>query len=341
MAVLEGRRVHMVVGNDYLAGREAALAERVFGLLGVTVGGIQEKVSEENGEARRRAYRCNLVYGSHTAFGFDCLRDRLGEKPMQPTPDIAVIDEADRVLIDEGRTPLVISRKITVDSESYRAADGVARELMDRGGAPERSPFYGVDSEHRWQIQLTGQGVKRVETVGGNIGQVEQALRAHLLYEKDRVYIVRDGRVVILDEQNGRPEPGRKFSQELHQAIEVKEEVDITPEETVEVRVLVQDYFRGYKKLTRMTGTGKDRAAEFKARFGLEVGMVPTRRTPARVDHEDRVFRDGEARDGGLVEDIVHHSRDLGRPVLVGTGSVADSERISNGRNRSSALIMV
>ena len=336
MAVLEGKRVHVVTANPYLARRDAAMAAQVFSLLGVTVGTAVESTEEEEPEARRGAYRCDLAYGSGTAFGFDCLRDSIrepGTPPLQGALDFAIINEVDSLLIDEGRTPLMISRHAPLDTERYLAIDRVARGLIERGGSLDASPFYRVDPAHRWQVEFTETGIEALGELAeeGQIGEdnVAQALRAHLLYQKDREYMVRDGRVVILDSQTGRLLPDRRWSDGLHQAIEVKEGVEVTPEIRTEASMRVQDYYRRYRKLAGMTGTATAQAEEFRTRYGMAVGVVPTRQPLNRVDHEDRVYAGAADRDEAVVEEVLHYGLELGRPVLVGVTSLEDSERLS------------
>ena len=338
MAVLSGKHVHVVTENDYLARRDAATAGKVFSLLGVTVGAVSGGAEDKmDPEARHAAYRCDVTYGAWAAFGYDCLRDRLrepGTAPVQGRLDVAIIDEIDRLLIDQGRTPLVISEPASVDPESYRAADRIARDLIARNEAAGADPLYEMDPKSKWTLLFTQKGIETCRQLTGNGDRdlhtpILQALRAHLLYQKDREYVLQNDRVVILDAQTGRPSPGRAWSEGLHQAMEVKEGVALTPETRTTARILAQDYFRQYEKRAGMGGTARTQMAEFRKRFGLEVATVPTRRPCNRIDHEDRVYPTAGMRNAAVAEEVAHYSGELGRPVLLGTPTIDLSETLS------------
>jgi len=339
MAVLEGMHVHVVTVNSYLATRDAELARAVFSRLGVTVGHLS---AGDEAHARRRAYQCDITYGTNCEFGFDLLRDRLRppeHAPVQGPLDFAIIDEADSLLIDEARTPLIIPRRADGDPDRYREADAVARDLIRRSASEAK--LYEVDPDHKYSINLTKEGLAAAEAIAGvgSFGEeanadwpkrIEQALRAHLLYKKDREYVVQDGRVVIVDESTGRQMRTRQWSEGLHQAVECKEGVEITSETEVLAAITFKDYFSRYKKLAGMTGTARPQAYHFRERYGLDVAVVPTRRPSNRVDRPDRVYADADAKHAAIVEEVRHYSQDLGRPVPAGTRTIEQSERLSN-----------
>ncbi len=330
MAALEGMRVHVVTVNDYLAGRDADLARPVLERLGLTVGHVAQGMGAVE---RRRAYRCDITYASNCELGFDLLRDQLrpaDDEPVQGPLDLAILDEADSILIDEARTPLIISGPADADPAVCARADAVARGLIACGEAGEQ--LFGTRDSY--DVELTPAGLAAVaESAGSDEPQwptrVRQALRARLLYRRDREYIVQDGRVVLIDEATGRPQPGRKWSEGLHQAIECKEGVAVTPERRELARITFKAFFSRYRKLAGLTGTAKPQAYHFRERYGLEVAAVPTRLHVHRVDHLDRIYPDAEARLAAIVEEIHHVSRDLGRPVLVGIRTIEQSEALS------------
>ena len=358
MAALEGMHVHVVTVNDYLAERDAELAEAVFSRLGVTVGYVStDKAQREGKEVIRSAYRCDITYGTNCELGFDHLRDTLrpdGEPPLQGPLDFAIIDEADSVLIDEARTPLIISRRGECQPEFYRRADGVARELIRRSHLAETgpgashlsmaevadSPFYAVDPKHPAIIRLTAEGRAAARQIAERAGLelggsaetpnvVEQALRAHLLYQKDREYVVKDGRVLIVDEHTGRLMPGRRWSEGLHQAIECKEGMEIRAESETLASITFRDYFGLYKKLAGLTGTAKAEASYFREAYDLDVVRVPTRRPVNRVDYPDRYFPDTEAKYAAIADEVQRYSQDLGRPVLIGLRTIEECREMS------------
>ncbi|MDP6112989.1 MAG: sigma-70 family RNA polymerase sigma factor, partial [Planctomycetota bacterium] len=272
MAVLDGMHVHVATVNDYLAKRDAELAREVFKLLGVTVGYVNRDLVRSDGEAeaRRRSYQCDITYGSNSEFGFDYLRDTMrqpADEPVQGPLDFAIIDEADSLLIDEARTPLIISGPADVDPDLYQKADGAARSLIDRS-EEDGSVLYERDPRHPLCILLTAEGLVIAEEIAAEwsfqltpesdgLKRIENALRAHLLYEKDKDYVVREGCVVIVDEYTGRLMAGRRWSEGLHQAIEFKEGVEVQRETRTLASITFGEYFKRYKKLAGLTGTAK------------------------------------------------------------------------------------
>jgi len=346
MGVLDGMHVHVATLTDHLARRDAGFAEKVLSRLGVTVGCLAADHLPGKGErtrAHRRAYASDITYGWNLDFGFDHLRDtmrRPDDEKTQGPRDFAIIDEVDIVLIEEARTPLTFASRAETDRGRYHKADEVARELINLGGGERNTRLYEVDPDHIC-IRLTAEGMAAAEelcglgsfTVEPNVkwvNLIQQALQARLLYEKDREYIVEEGSVMILDEATGRANPGREWADGLHQAVECKEGLGITGEKVDEAVILLKDYFRLYKKLAGVTGTAKQQASWFREAHGMDVAVVPTRYPMNRIDHEDRVYPDVGARRKAIVEEARHYSRDLGRPVLIGTGGIPESETLSD-----------
>lgn len=332
---IEGDGVHVVTVNDYLAERDSSLMRPLYNYLGLDVGCIFAGMDTQ---ARKEAYAAHITYGTASEFGFDYLRDNMalnrGEQ-VQRGLNFAVIDEVDSVLIDEARTPLIISGKECRNSGDYLKADVLVKYL--------RPEDVEVDREHR-QVALSDSGVVKAERFFqvDNLGDVEnmetlhlimQALKANKIMEKDKDYIVvansgeprEEGQVMIVDEFTGRVMPGRRFSDGLHQAIEAKERVRIRPESMTYATVTLQNYFRMYRKLAGMTGTARDDYEEFSQIYNMNVVTIPTNRPVRRVDHPDAIFRRSDDKFIAAAD----FARDLhrtGRPVLIGTGSVRDSE---------------
>ena len=342
MAVLDGMHVHMMTVNDYLARRDAEFARAVFSQLGVTVGCLTTEARDGADDLpvkRRRAYACGVVYGCVSDFGFDHLRGQTGEEAIQGPLDFAIMDEADSMMIDEALTPLKISRLLPLSEDRYRRADTAAQALTERSGCG--AELYGVDPKHQYDVVLTDEGSAaasawfdehcRNQEIGPEewCRSVRQALRARLLYQKDREYVVEEGEVHLLDEATGRPQRGRRYSEGLHQALEVKEGVELKPESEVLATIRFQQYFELYTKLAGVTGTAATQVKLFREQYGMDVGVVPTRRPAHRIDYGDRVYADEQARCTAVAAEVVHHSRELGRPVLVGTRTIEESERLS------------
>ena len=329
---LSGRPVHVVSVNDFLVRRDCEWMRPVFRKLGLTVGSIQSDMDPYDRQIR---YACDITYGTNNEFGFDYLRDNMKtrlEEQVQGPLAYAIVDECDSVLIDEARTPLIISGPAFESTDKYSKANAVAKQLR-----PGRD-FEIKEKEH--QCPLTEAGVSRAEQlvgvgsfyVAGNMDWphlIDQSLRAHHLYKRDKDYVVRGGDVIIVDEFTGRLMPGRQWSDGLHQAVEAKESITIKEETQTLATITLQNYFRMYDKLAGMTGTAMTEAAEFDKIYKLEVVAVPTNRPLSRAEHTDVIFRTKKEKFQGLVDEIKEY-HDMGRPVLVGTTSVESSEYLSN-----------
>jgi preprotein translocase subunit SecA len=329
---LGGRGVHLVTVNDYLARRDAEWMGGVHRFLGLSVGLIQADMTPQE---RRPAYAADLTYGTNNEFGFDYLRDNMAMRPedkVQRGHSYAIVDEVDSILVDEARTPLIISGRVGETGKWYRDFARVAERLKD--GA-----HYEVDEKKR-QVITTEEGVARVEEMLGVenmydfanvdlIHHLDVALKAKTLYAKDVEYLVRDGEIKIVDEFTGRVLEGRRYSEGLHQAIEAKEGVRIKEENQTLATITLQNYFRMYEKLAGMTGTALTEAGEFAEIYNLQVVEVPTNVDVARVDQPDVVYIDEDAKFDAVVDDIVDR-HEAGQPVLVGTVSIEKSERLSD-----------
>ena len=334
---LSGKGVHVVTVNDYLASRDAAWMARVYEFLGLSVGVIIPDLPEDE---RRRAYAADITYGTNNEFGFDYLRDNMkySRAAMVQRPfNFAVIDEVDSVLVDEARTPLIISGPTEDKSELYVAVDKIVRQLGDDD--------YEIDEKQK-SIVLTEDGTERVERLledaglleGENLYDIEntqvvhhtnQALRAIKMFKLDADYIVKDGKIVIIDEFTGRMMEGRRWSDGLHQAVEAKEGVDIKPENQTLASITFQNYFRMYPKLAGMTGTAATEASEFFDIYKLNVVEIPTNVPVDRTDEEDQFFKNAADKYKAIVEAIREASL-KGQPVLVGTTSIEKSEMLSD-----------
>ena len=328
---LTGKGVHVVTVNDYLAQRDSSTMGKIYEFLGLTVGCNLHGLSHEE---KQRVYNCDITYGTNNEFGFDYLRDNMvlyKEQIVQRELHYAIIDEVDSILIDEARTPLIISGQAQKSTELYYAADRFASRLKE-------GEDYTIDHKTR-SITLTEQGVAKAEQAFGidNLFSLDhvvlnhhitQALRARYIMRRDVDYVVQDGEVVIVDEFTGRLMAGRRYSDGLHQAIEAKEGLKVQSESMTLATITFQNYFRMYRKLAGMTGTAKTEEEEFKKIYGLDVVVVPTHRPMIRVDMPDVVFKTAKAKYRAVVEEIVRrHSN--GQPVLVGTTSIENSELLS------------
>jgi preprotein translocase subunit SecA len=329
---LAGRGVHVVTVNDYLARRDAEWMGRIYNFLGLSVGVIVHGLTDQQ---RKESYNCDITYGQNNEFGFDYLRDNMKfnlEDYVQREHYYAIVDEVDSILIDEARTPLIISGASEESTDTYYVVDRVMPRLR-----PEE--HFTVDEKLR-TASLTEEGVTRVEQLLGidnlydprNIlllHHVTQALKAHSLFKRDVEYVVKDGQVVIVDEFTGRLMPGRRWSDGLHQAIEAKENVRIETENQTLATITFQNYFRMYKKLAGMTGTADTEAQEFQEIYNLEVMVIPTNMPMIRADNHDVVFKTETEKFDAVIEEIKDcHER--GQPVLVGTVSIEKSERVAN-----------
>jgi preprotein translocase subunit SecA len=328
---LTGKGVHIVTVNDYLAKRDSEWMGPIYRALGLTVGLIQAQMTPAQ---RRPAYAADVTYGTNNEFGFDYLRDNMAmrlEDTVQRGHHYAIVDEVDSILIDEARTPLIISGMVADSAKWYQTFARIAPRLR-------RDEDYEIDEAKR-TVAITEEGVRKVEEYLGIenlydhvntplVHHLHNAIRAKELYKRDVDYIVRDGEVKIVDEFTGRVLEGRRYSEGLHQAIEAKEGVRIKEENQTLATITIQNYFKMYEKLAGMTGTAKTQQAEFEQVYGLGVVEIPTNRPMIRVDHQDVIYKTEEAKWRAVVEDIAErHAR--GQPVLVGTISIEKSEKLS------------
>jgi len=328
---LEGKGVHIVTVNDYLAGRDAEWMGTIFRALGLTVGCIQHPLTDEE---RKRAYAADITYGTNNELGFDYLRDNMKydiQDCVQRGFNFGIVDEVDSILIDEARTPLIISGPAEESTDKYYKVDRIVPRLR-------RDIDFQVDEKAR-TVNLTEEGVEKAEKLlaVGNLFEPQnmdwvhhtyQALKAHLLFKRDVDYMVKDGEVVIVDEFTGRLMPGRRYSDGLHQALEAKENVKIERENQTLATITFQNYFRMYKKLAGMTGTAETEAEEFFKIYKLEVNVIPTNRTLIRTEFPDVIYRTEREKYNAVVEEI-KGLYEKGRPVLVGTISIEKSEKLS------------
>ena len=335
---LTGKGVHIVTVNDYLAKRDAEWMGKVYRFLGLTVG---VNIHDLTDEQKREAYNCDITYGTNNEYGFDYLRDNLKKSMSQMVQrglNFAIVDEVDSILIDEARTPLIISGRGQKSSTLYFDANRFVKTLI-----PDED--YTVDIKEK-NVQITDQGSRKAEKFFrvDNIADVtnaelnhhiQQALKAHTLFKKDEDYIVSDGEIIIVDEFTGRLMIGRRYSEGLHQAIEAKENVTIRNENQTYATITFQNYFRLYTKLSGMTGTAKTEEEEFKTIYGLDVLEIPTNKPMQRKDMPDMVFSTEKGKMQAIVNEIVR-VHETGQPVLVGTVTVEKSEEISKQllRNR-------
>jgi len=389
MAMLQGKHVHVVTVNDYLVERDAGFARPVFERLGYTVGFIASGMATTE---RKPQYACDVTYGTNSEFGFDYLRDNMKlsiADQVQGPLDFAIIDEVDSILIDEARTPLIISGPSAGKTDRFSKADAVARQVIQRqqpwkqanqlveslkrdlrategelaktrgdgrqaiekqvaelaakcdraeDALAETVKYYEIELDKK-SVHMTHEGIGAAQEIAGvgsfYVGSnvewphlMDQSLRAHLVYEKDVDYVVNDGKVVIVDTFTGRLMEGREWSDGLHQAVEAKERVTVKEENQTLATITLQNFYRLYGKLAGMTGTAMTEAGEFLKIYKLDVAAVATHRPVNRIDHNDLIHADEEAKYNGLVEEINGVSR-AGRPVLVGTTSVEKSERLS------------
>ncbi|HBH91293.1 preprotein translocase subunit SecA [Ponticaulis sp.] len=332
---LEGKGVHVITVNDYLASRDAEWMNQVYSFLGLKTGTIVHGLDDRQ---RRDAYACDITYGTNNEFGFDYLRDNMKyalTDMVQRGHNYCIVDEVDSILIDEARTPLIISGPTDDRSDLYRQVDAIIPQLVDED--------YDLDEKQR-SIVFTEEGNEHIEDLLTQAGLMEgsmydpqnitivhhanQALRAHKLFTRDKDYIVKDKQVMLIDEFTGRMMEGRRLSEGLHQAIEAKEGVAIQPENQTLASITYQNYFRLYKKLAGMTGTADTEADEFMDTYGLRVFDVPTNRPIQRIDDDDVVYRTAKEKYKAIIEELRDcHQR--GQPVLLGTASIEKSELLS------------
>ena len=346
---LSGKGVHVVTVNDYLARRDAEWMRPLYEFLGLSVGIIY---AGQTAEEKRAAYACDITYGTNNEYGFDYLRDNMAfslEDKVQRGLNFAIVDEVDSILIDEARTPLIISGAVDENTELYKIVDRLATQL-EKGEVSEDDdvPASGdfILEEKQKQVELTEQGHSRVEELmraEGLLGaedslyaaqnlnllqHMHSALRARHLYHRDVDYIVADNQVVIVDEHTGRTMPGRRWSEGMHQAVEAKEGVPVQRESQTLASTTFQNYFRLYDKLAGMTGTADTEAFEFRQIYGLDVVVIPTNRPLARRDQNDLVYLTAEEKFEAIIKDVKAET-EAGRPVLVGTASIETSEYLA------------
>jgi preprotein translocase subunit SecA len=346
---LTAQGVHVVTVNDYLASRDAGWMGQLYGFLGLTTGVIVHGLDDEQ---RRAAYAADITYGTNNEFGFDYLRDNMKyrlEDMVQRPFHFAIVDEVDSILIDEARTPLIISGPSDEPTELYATVDTVVKQFIQRGVTEAGNEFYEKDEKARTAV-MTDLGSETVEQMlrdaglltEGNlydifnislIHHVQQSLRAHVLYTRDVDYIVRDGKVIIIDEFTGRMMEGRRYSDGLHQALEAKEHVTVERENQTLASITFQNYFRLFPKLAGMTGTAMTEADEFEEIYKLHVVEIPTNVPVARLDQDDEVYRSA-AEKYEAVAKLIEECRERGQPVLVGTTSIEKSEIISELLNQ-------
>ena len=341
---LPAKGVHVVTVNDYLASRDAAWMGRLYNFLGMTVGTI---LSQQDTESKKAAYAADITYGTNNEFGFDYLRDNMeyevGNRRQRPLA-YAIVDEVDSILIDEARTPLIISGAADDNTDLYKAVNEIP-PLLTRQADEKGEGDYWVD-EKAHQVYLSEKGHEKVEKILTERGLIANgsslyspqniilmhhlnaSLRAHTLFFRDQQYVVQNGEVIIVDEFTGRLMPGRRWSDGLHQAVEAKEGVEIRQENQTMASITFQNYFRMYKKLAGMTGTADTEAYEFQDIYGLETVVIPTNRQMIRIDQQDKVFRTENEKYAAIIEDIKDCQK-RGQPVLVGTTSIENSERIA------------
>jgi preprotein translocase subunit SecA len=339
---IAGKGVHVVTVNDYLAKRDSEWMGQIYKFLGLSVGVIVHGLDDAE---RRAAYACDITYGTNNEFGFDYLRDNMKfrkDDMVQRAFNYAIVDEVDSILVDEARTPLIISGPAQDSSELYIAVNTLIPALEDGD--------FEKDEKFR-TVALTESGVEKIEEMlrekallkeGGlydiqNVSlvhHVNQALRAHKLFSRDDHYIVKDDKVVIVDEFTGRMMPGRRFSEGLHQALEAKERVTIQQENQTLASITFQNYFRLYPKLAGMTGTAMTEASEFAEIYGLEVVEIPTNKDVSRQDHHDEVYRTVDEKYAAIVA-LIKEAQDRKQPVLVGTTSIEKSELLANALKKA------
>ncbi len=340
---LAGRGVHVVTVNDYLAKRDAEWMGKIYGFLGLSVGVIVHDLSDAE---RRAAYAADITYGTNNEFGFDYLRDNMKfdlAEMVQRGQNYCIVDEVDSILIDEARTPLIISGPTDKTTDKYTLANAIVPqlepgELIETLETKTWSGDYVVDEKAR-AITVTDEGYEKIEKLLG-IGSIadpenwdmkrhiEVAIKAHSLYRRDVEYVVKDGEVIIVDEFTGRLMPGRRWSDGLHQAVEAKEGVQVRKEDQTLATITFQNYFRLYKKLSGMTGTAETEASEFESIYKLEILVIPTNRPMLRIEHPDVVYRTAKEKYFAVADEIerLHAAR---QPVLVGTTSIEKSELLS------------
>ncbi|MBQ8828983.1 MAG: preprotein translocase subunit SecA, partial [Burkholderiaceae bacterium] len=342
---LPAKGCHVVTVNDYLASRDAEWMGRVYKFLGMTVGTI---LSNQPNEEKQAAYAADITYGTNNEFGFDYLRDNMEYDVTQRRQRglaYAIVDEVDSILIDEARTPLIISGPAEGNTEIYLAIDKIPSQLTRQKEEKGEGDYWVDEKAH--QVQLSEAGHEKVEQIMVQMGLLPQnqslyspqnimllhylnaALRAHSLFVKDQHYVVQNGEVIIVDEFTGRLMKGRRWSDGLHQGVEAKERVKIQQENQTFASITFQNYFRMYDKLSGMTGTADTEAYEFQEIYGLETVVIPTHREMIRDDQQDKVYRTAKEKYKAILDDV-RDCYERGQPVLVGTTSIENSELLSD-----------
>lgn len=331
LEALAGKGVHVITVNDYLAKRDAQWMGHLYRYLGLSVGVITNDVDRSG---RKEAYASDITYGTNNEFGFDYLRDNMATTPrdiVQRELHYAIVDEVDSILVDEARTPLIISAPAEESTSKYQKYDTLVRHL-------EKDTHYNLDEKRKTAV-LTEDGIKKMEQLMGvenvysdagfaEVHHIEQALRARAVYHRDKDYVVKDGEVIIVDEFTGRLMPGRRYSDGLHQALEAKEKVEIRRESKTLATITFQNYFRLYHRLSGMTGTAKTEEEEFLKIYGLEVAVIPTNRTITRKDLADVVYKNERGKFIAIAQKTAEKHAS-GQPVLIGTISIERSEALS------------
>ena len=347
---LSGKGVHVITVNDYLAARDAATMQPLYNFLGLSVGVIVSNMEQFD---RQNAYGADITYGTNNEFGFDYLRDNMVADQydkVQRELNFAVVDEVDSILIDEARTPLIISGQADDNVQVYQVMNQVPAQLI-RQETEDGEGDYWVD-EKMMQVLMSEQGHEHAEEILTQMGLLQEndslysaanislmhhlmaALRAHSLFHKDQHYVIKEGEIVIVDEHTGRLMDGRRWSDGLHQAVEAKEGVEIKRENQTLASITFQNYFRLYEKLAGMTGTADTEAFEFQSIYGLETVIIPTNRPIQRKDYNDQIFRTSEEKYEAVIKDI-QDCYERGQPVLVGTTTIENSELVSHLLNQA------
>ena len=341
---LSGKGVHVITVNDYLASRDAGIMQKLYNFLGLSVG---VNLSQMQHDDKQAAYACDITYGTNNEFGFDYLRDNMvfsmGEK-VQRKLNFAVVDEVDSILIDEARTPLIISGPAEDNVAMYQLINVIPPRLSKQEAEDSEGDYWVDEKAH--SVLLSEAGHEHAEQIMAEMGLLQDgdslysaanislmhhlgaALKAHALFQKDQHYVVQDGEVIIVDEFTGRLMSGRRWSDGLHQAVEAKEGVQINRENQTLASITFQNYFRLYGKLAGMTGTADTEAFEFQSIYGLETVVIPTNRPMVRKDHQDKIYRSAREKYAAIIADI-KECQQKGQPVLVGTTSIENSELVA------------
>ncbi|MDP7068997.1 MAG: preprotein translocase subunit SecA, partial [Candidatus Peribacteraceae bacterium] len=329
---LEGKGVHVITVNDYLATRDSLWMNILYEALGLTTGVV---LHDKNHDDRKAAYDADVTYGTNNEFGFDYLRDNMAvskDHQVQRGLHYAIVDEVDSILIDEARTPLIISQPAGASTEKYGSYSLLVQQLQE-------NVHFNKDEKQKAAV-LSEEGIAKMEELLGveniytekgfeEVHHIEQALRAYAMYERDVDYVVNDGEIVIVDEFTGRLMPGRRYSHGLHQAIEAKEKVEVQRESKTLATITFQNYFRLYKKLAGMTGTAKTEAEEFESIYKLRTVVITTNKPITRKDHPDAIYRTLEAKFMAVAK-MAKEKHEKGQPVLIGTTSIEKSEALSS-----------